>query len=179
MGAGKSKHEFLKGEVLALVEERRYAEALAAADRFGATYPAFQGHLWTFREYVRWRAGERPEADPSGVGWNWTDLERYWELEFELADGAAPEELLGKVDRFIAERPETRAEAMSLRAELLDRLGRTSEAGEVAQSALELARVEKARSIIARGHLALVAERARRLGGALGRTPRLDRAPAS
>ena len=179
MGAGKSKHEFLKGEVLALVEERRYAQALAAVDRFGATYPPFRVHTWIYREYVRWRAGERPEPDPSGVGWNWTDLERYWALEFEVANGGEPEKLLGKVDRFLAERPETRAEALSLRAELLDRLGRTSEAAEVAQSALELVRVEKARSIIARGHLDLVAERARRLGGRRGRIAESDRAPAS
>lgn len=51
-GAGKSKHEFLKGEVLARVEERRYQEALAAVGRFGTTYPGFQNHTWLFREYV-------------------------------------------------------------------------------------------------------------------------------
>ncbi len=62
MGAGKSKHEFLKGEVLALVEEKRYEEALRAVDRFGATYPAVHGKLWLYREYVHWRAGERPVA---------------------------------------------------------------------------------------------------------------------
>jgi tetratricopeptide (TPR) repeat protein len=64
MGAGKSKHEFLKGEVLALVQEKRYAEALEAVDRFGATYPPFEPHLWLFREYVRWRAGEPPRWIP-------------------------------------------------------------------------------------------------------------------
>lgn len=163
IGAGKSKHEFLKGEVLALVEGKRYAEALAAVARFGATYPSFQSHIWTFREYVRWRSGERPEADPSGVPRNWTDLERYWELEFELAAIGKTEEILRRVDRFLAERPETRAEALSLRAELLARQGRAREAAEVVQSALEGIRVEQARSIIARGHLDLVEERARRI----------------
>jgi tetratricopeptide (TPR) repeat protein len=167
MGAGKSKHEFLKGEVLALVEEKRYAEALAAVDRFGVTYPPVLDHTWVYREYIRWRAGERPEPDPAGTAWSWTDLERYWELEFALADGKEPQEILGRVDRFLAERPETRAEALSLRAEILSRLGHDTEAAEVAQSALELVRVEAARSIIARGHASLLAERARRLGGAL------------
>ena len=167
IGAGKSKHEFLKGEVLALVERKRYAEALAAVARFGATYPSFQSHLWTFREYVRWRSGERPEADPSGVPRNWTDLERYWALEFELAAGGKPGEILQRVDRFLAERPETQAEALSLRAELLARQGRAREATEVALDALELVRAEQERSIIARGHLNLVEERAHRLREAL------------
>jgi len=169
IGAGNSKHEFLKGEVLALVEEKRYAEALAAVARFGATYPPWQHHIWIFREYVRWRAGERPEADPSGVPSNWTDLERYWELEFEFAAGGTPEESLRRVERFLVERPKTRGEALSLRAELLARLGRLSEAAEVAQSALELVRVEQDRSIVARGHLDLVEERAHRLGEELQR----------
>jgi tRNA A-37 threonylcarbamoyl transferase component Bud32 len=159
-GAGKSKHEFLKGEVLALVEEKRYAEALAAVDRFNATY---SWNLSIYREYVRWRAGERPEMNDAKVPSNGTDLERYWALEFELAADGKPEEILQRVDSFLAERPETRAEALSLRAELLARLGRLGEAAEVAQSALTLARAERARSIIARGHLNLVEERARRI----------------
>jgi tetratricopeptide (TPR) repeat protein len=163
MGAGKSKHEFLKGEVLALVEEKRYEDALAAVDRFGAAYPPFEDHLWSFREYIRWRAGERPEAHPSRVQPNHTDLFRYWELEFEFAGGGEPQEILSRVDRFLAERPETTAEALSLRAELLARLGRGRDAAEAAQSALELVRGEAPRSIIARGHAVLVEERARRL----------------
>lgn len=170
IGAGKSKHEFVKGEVLALVEAKRYADALAAVDRFGATYPAFDGDLWLFREYIRWRAGERPQADPSGVATNSTDLYRYWELEFEFADGSEAREILVRVDRFLSERPETRAQALSLRAELLDRLGRTREAAETAESALELARGEASRSIIARGHLHLLEERAQRLRDNFRRT---------
>jgi serine/threonine protein kinase/tetratricopeptide (TPR) repeat protein len=161
MGAGKSKHEFLKGEVLALVEEKRYDEALKAVDRFGATfYPAWHEHLWLFREYVRWRAGERPQVDLPRVLPSGTDLERYWALEFEFAAGGNPQEILPRVDGFLAERPETQAEALSLRAALLSRLGRGKEAEDAAQSAFELARVEACRNIIARGHLDLLAMRA-------------------
>jgi tRNA A-37 threonylcarbamoyl transferase component Bud32/tetratricopeptide (TPR) repeat protein len=163
IGAGKSKHEFLKGEVLALVEQKRYEEALAAVARFGATYPAFGSQLWIYREYIRWRSGERPVADPSGVSSNGTDLYRYWALEFAFAEGAEPQVLLKRVDSFLAERPETRAEALSLKAELLSRLGRGPEAAETAQSALELVRVERPRSIIADGHADLLTERAHRL----------------
>lgn len=167
MGAGKSKHEFLKGEVLALVEERRYDEALVAVERFGEAYPPFRDHLWLYREYIRWRAGERPEARPSKVFPNSTDLYRYWELEFEFAGGGKAQEMLPRVERFLAEQPETRAEALSLRAELLARLGRGQDASEAAQTALELVRSEAPRSIIARGHAALVEARAHRLGSKL------------
>jgi tetratricopeptide (TPR) repeat protein len=164
MGAGKSKHEFLKGEVLALVEEKRYEEALRAVDRFDATYPAWHAHVWLYREYVRWRAGERPLVDPAGIPPKSTDLERYWGLEFEFAAGGKPEELLPRVDRFLVEQPETRTELLSLRAELLARLGRMSEAAEAAGVvALERVYGEARRSIVARGHADLLAARAHRL----------------
>ena len=177
MGAGKSKHEFLKGEVLALVEERRYEDALAAVDRFGGTYPFWQPRIWLFRDYIKWRAGQRPEGDPTQVMPNWTDLDRYWALEFAFAEGGDPREILLRVDRFLAERPETRPEALSLRAELLARLGRMKEAEAVTESALELVRVEVARSIIARGHADLLAVRNRRLRGPSQRLTPAD-APA-
>ncbi|MBW8879235.1 MAG: serine/threonine protein kinase [Acidobacteria bacterium] len=164
LGAGKSKHEFLKGEVLALVEEKRYEEALRAVGRFAVTYPSVHSNkVWLYREYVRFRAGERPVVDPTGITPRFTDLERYWELEFEFAAGGSPGEILPRVDRFLVERPETRAEALSLRADLLGSLGRKREAAEVSQSALELVRGERERSIVARGHEDLIAARARRL----------------
>jgi tetratricopeptide (TPR) repeat protein len=163
MGAGKSKHEFLKGEVLALVEEKRYEEAIAAIDRFDVMYPPWKSELWLYRGYVRWRAGECPERDPAGVPPNQTDLKRYWALEFDFACGEKPETMLPRVDRFLAERPETRAELLSLRAELLSRLGRITEAGEASTAALEILREEQGHSIIARGHADLLVERSHKL----------------
>jgi tetratricopeptide (TPR) repeat protein/tRNA A-37 threonylcarbamoyl transferase component Bud32 len=132
IGAGKSKHEFLKGEVLALVEQKRPAEALAAVDRFVAAYPTWKEQTPIYREYIRWRVGEVP------------DIEGF-------------------------ERPVTRAELLSLRSQLLSRLGRQREALEDARNALELAEAEKARSIVARGHLGLLAGRASRLNKELQR----------
>jgi tetratricopeptide (TPR) repeat protein len=161
MGAGKSKHEFLKGEVLALVEAKRFGEALRAVDRFGAAYPSRHEQLWLFRGYINWREGECPEIDPSGVRPNATDLDRYWALDFEFACGGKAEAMLPRVDRFLAERPETRAELLSLRAELLSRLGRIEEAAEASKSSLELLREEQGRSILARGHADLLRERSR------------------
>jgi predicted RNA polymerase sigma factor len=105
---------------------------------------------------------------------NWTDLERYWELEFEFAGGGEPQDILPRVDRFLAERPETRAELLSLRAELLARLDRVREAAETARSALELVRVEATRSIVARGHLDLLIARDRDLRERLLRAESAD-----
>jgi tetratricopeptide (TPR) repeat protein len=161
MGAGKSKHEFLEGEVLALVEAKRYAEALQAVDRFGAAYPSWHEQLWLFRGYIHWREGECPESDASGVRPNWTDLDRYWALEFEFACGGEPREILARVDRFLTERPETWAELLSLKAVLLSRLGHIREAAEASKSSLELLREEQGRSIIARGHCDLLRTRRR------------------
>jgi tetratricopeptide (TPR) repeat protein len=171
MGEGKSRHEFLKGEVLALVEEKRFAEALAAVDRFVATFPPWKDQAPIYREYVRWRAGEIPDLTGFEMPPNRPDLDRYWYFEFQFARGEDPERLLSQVDRALAERPVTRAELLSLRAEILARLGRPKEAAETARSAFELARAEKERSIVERGHIDLLAARVRLLGDELRRTP--------
>ncbi|HVR08553.1 MAG TPA: serine/threonine-protein kinase [Thermoanaerobaculia bacterium] len=158
---GKSKHEFLKGEVLALLEERRYSDALAAIDRYGN---AFSDEA-IYREFVRWRAGEMPNDISSKVPPNGTDLHRYWALECRFARGAEPRGLLAEVERMLSEKPETRGELLSLQAELLARLGERKRAADAARSAYEVVSAERANSIIARGHLDLVRERLQRLAG--------------
>ncbi|HVT19601.1 MAG TPA: serine/threonine-protein kinase [Thermoanaerobaculia bacterium] len=164
---GKSKHEFLKGEVLALVEERQYAEALAAIDRFVAAFPGW-GLPETYREFVTWRSGKLP-GEPKPVAVNATDLERYWATECRFARGADARRLLAEVERLLSEKPETRGELMSLEAELLGRLGDRQRAAEAARRAFDRVRAESANSIVARGHLDLVRERLARLaGGAAG-----------
>ncbi len=163
IGEGKSKHEFLKGEVLALVEANRLGEALEAVDRFGAAFPPEQYQTPIYREYVRWRMGEPPETAALAVSPYRPDLDHYWLLEFEFARGGDPRGLLVRTDKFLDERPVTRAEVLSLRAELLARLDRPEEAREAAARARELIEAERPRSIVARAHASLVEERARRL----------------
>jgi tetratricopeptide (TPR) repeat protein len=166
---GKSKHEFLKGEVLALLEERRYDDALAAIDRFVSGFPEFYREGEIYREFVRSRAGERPNDPSSRVPLNGTDLDRYWAAECRLARGAEPRRLLADVERMLGEKPETRGELLSLQAELLARLNDPKRAAETARSAYEVVSAERGNSIIARGHWDLVRERMRRLaGGAAG-----------
>ncbi|MBV8199142.1 MAG: serine/threonine protein kinase, partial [Acidobacteria bacterium] len=158
---GKDKHEFIKGEVLALLEQRRFAEALAAID----SYSRAMAPEDVYREFVRWRAGELPNDVTSRVAPNSTDLHRYWAIECRFARGAEPRQLLAEVERMLSEKPETRGELLSLQAELLARLGDRKRAAEAARAAFEVVSAESGRSIIARGHLDLVRERLRRLGG--------------
>ncbi|HVT57850.1 MAG TPA: serine/threonine-protein kinase [Thermoanaerobaculia bacterium] len=160
---GKSKHEFLKGEVLALLEERRYSEALAAIDRAGKAFDPGIGEV--YREFVRWRAGEIPNDASAHVAPNSTDLAHYWIAECRFARGADPRQLLAEVERMLSEKPETRGELLSLEAELLARVGETKRAAAAARSAFEVVGAERANSIVARGHLDLVRERWQRLAG--------------
>jgi len=162
---GKSKHEFIKGEVLALLEERRYADALSAIDQFVRGFPAAYGQGEVYREFVRWRAGELPNDPSSRVPPNGTDLDRYCAAECRFARGAEPRQLLAEIERMLGEKPETRGELLSLQAELLARLGDTQRAAETARGAFEVVSAERASSIIARGNWELVRERMQRLAG--------------
>jgi len=180
---GKSKHEFLKGEVLALLEERRYVDALSAVDRYVRGFPAAAGQGDVFREFVRWRAGETPNDPSSNVPPGGTDLDHYWAAECRFARGAEPRQLLAEVERMLGEKPETRGELLSLEAELLARLGDSKRAATAARAAFETVSAERASSIIARGHWDLVRERLQRLagstavnGGAAGRAEAAPRA---
>ncbi len=161
---GKSKHEFLKGEVLALLEERRYDDALAAIDRFSRAFSPEE----VYREFVRSRAGELPNDPSSSVPSNGTDLDRYWAAECRFARGVDSRQLLAEVERMLSEKPETRGELLSLQAELLARLGDTKRAAETARGAFEVVGAERASSIIARGSWDLVRERRQRLAGGAG-----------
>jgi hypothetical protein len=162
---GKSKHEFLKGEVLALLEERRYSDALSAIDRYVRGFPAASGQGEVYREFVRWRAGETPNDPSSSVPPNGTDLDHYWAAECRFARGAEPRQLLAEVERMLGEKPETRGELLSLEAELLARLGDPKRAAAAARGAFEVVSAERASSIIARGNWDLVRERLQRLAG--------------
>jgi tetratricopeptide (TPR) repeat protein len=158
--AGKSKHEFIQGEVLALVELGAFREADEAIDRVRDRYVT-EDNDWTpmYREFVHWRAGELPHPERIDVPLNATDLRRYWKLEFRNARGEAPGSLLVAVDALLAERNQPRSAILSLRAVLLERLGRHAEAVVAAEEAMSHATAEAKGDIRERGHLQLIAER--------------------
>lgn len=158
--AGKSKHEFIEGEVLALAELRAFREADEAIERVRARYVT-ENNDWTpmYREFVHWREGEVPHPERIDVPPNATDLLRYWMVEFRNAKGEDAGSLLGTVDALLAEGNQPRSAIVSLRAILLERLGRHAEAVAVAQEAMSDATQEAKSSIRARGHQHLVSER--------------------
>ncbi len=163
--AGKSKHEFVQGLILALAEQRRWKEADDAIDRFAAAYPDYANYAPIYHNFIRWRRGETPDVSDIRLGWNTTDVTRYWLLEFRLARGEAPGDLLKSAEAEISINAQPQCVWRALRAELLARLGRRDEAAAEARAAWTIAGSERTTSIIARGHLPVVQERFERLAG--------------
>lgn len=130
---GKSKKDVLLGEVLALVELGRSSDAKVRIAWYQTSYGWLSSDVAvdTLRDYVDWRAG-LPGARLStqralaslGYGWEWSLLA----LEFRLSAGESASTLLPEVQRLESLVTEGRGLFMLLRAELLNRLGRSSEA---------------------------------------------------
>ena len=161
--AGKGKHEFIQGLVLALAEQQRWKDADGAIDRFAVGYPNYPVQM--YRQFVRWRRGETPDVAGMQLAWNATDILRYWMLEFRLAAGAAPADLLPLAAAEIDLNAQPQSAWRSLRAELLWRAGRKKEAAAEARAASIIANEERTTSIIARGHLPVIHERFARIAG--------------
>lgn len=162
--SGKSKHEFIQGEVLALVEMGAWRDAYDAIERFHARYVAQRPDSTSkYREFVRWRSGEVPRPETIDVPHNATDLLRYWILEFRAARGDDDGVLLESAEALLAESNQPTGPLLSLRAVLLSRTGRGKEAAAVVREAIEVGRNEARMSIIARAHLPLIQARHRLL----------------
>jgi tRNA A-37 threonylcarbamoyl transferase component Bud32 len=158
---GRPTEDFVEGAILALVEQGRFEDASGEVRRFESAFPRLGRESAVLGEYVRWRRGELPRteipADHSS-----SDLRRYWMLEFELADGADPGPLLAAVDGELAQSSETRAMLLSLKAELLLRLGKPGPALSTATQAQELADLGRGDSVEVRAHADLIETRYRR-----------------
>jgi tetratricopeptide (TPR) repeat protein len=166
-GPGRSRHELIEGFVLAAAELGKWDEAHAEVVRFEDAYRLAYGD-WPayYREFTRWRFGKgMPDVSGVEVPASAIDILRYWRLEFALSRGAAPRELLLRIDPDFEAQSPTRSALLSLHAELLHRLGRTAEARPLIVRAVELARVDSEQTTIARAHKALVEERYRRIMG--------------
>jgi tetratricopeptide (TPR) repeat protein len=166
--AGRAKWEFLEGEVLALTELKRFAEARGEIERFVALYPDDNAFLEIYRRYVSWREGAVPSASGLDINEGSPDVLRYFRLELRFAAGTDPRQMLQEIAAELPHSSEAAAELLSLEGEVLARLGRRTEARRAAQDAYELA-LQKRREITGvRAHFGLIAARAARLAHAAG-----------
>lgn len=163
VSGGKSKHEFIQGMVLALVEMHEFDRAIAHIERFIRTYARFDDWTLLYREYVRWRSGTTPDLAGIVLTPEPTDLARYWTLEFRYQHGEHTDELLRAVTEEVQQRPETLSALLSLQAELLAAAGQRPQAGVAIARAMEVLEHDRTMSIIARGHADIVRERYQRL----------------
>jgi len=158
---GRLKWEFLQGMVFALCEQRRWQEADDEVGRFERLYPDQSGLSEWFRQYVVWRRGGVPVAGDLGL--TAPDVILYWSLEFALKRGEPAERLLPRVEQSLTRLSDSPAMLLSIKAELLDRLGRHEEASAAASEAYERVSRDRWTDITARAHFDVVAERYQRL----------------
>ena len=164
---------YLEGTVLVLAELGRWNEIPQACRRAEEVDPAAMGELGrTYEAWARWRSGQPPaETRLPAAAAEAPEFVRLLRFELAAASGEAPEKLLAAVERERASATETSFLLLSLRSELLARLGRSGEALADARAALAEARRRAPREIHARAFLADLDERARRLEQ-LSRSPR-------
>ncbi len=136
---GRLKYEFLEGEVLALGEQGRWGEAEDAIRTFRRGYPEEMTPDNELQSFVLWRSkGTLPArriVDPSKP-----DLQRYWMLEMSYAAGDDPAALLQVADAELQRISGPDVLVQSVRAGLLERLGRHEEALRLARSTWQEAR---------------------------------------
>jgi hypothetical protein len=157
-----------------LSELGRWEQALLEIERFHAAYP-LTSSSGGYRDYVRWRRGEIPLLEGGGDVGN-PDLAHYWQLELRWARQENAQPLLAAVDAEMKRTSEAGPFLLSLRGELLGRLGRGREALMDAQEALRQTRVSLGTDPAARAHYDLVAARFAAAARRAGRTQEAENA---
>jgi tRNA A-37 threonylcarbamoyl transferase component Bud32 len=158
---GRLKFEFFQGLVLALGEEKRWNEAIDEVDRFEELYPGQASNSRWYRQYIVWRRGGIPTtSDPTLTP---PDIIFYWAIEFGLANGEPPQQLLARADEYLGRVSESRAMLLSVKAELLDHVGRRADAARMAAEAYATATRDRASDVGARAHFDIIEQRYKRL----------------
>jgi len=167
--AGRNKWELLEGEVLALAEVRRFAEARAEIERYTHLYAGNDGDLFeTYRRYLLWREGETPPAEGLNISDASPDFLRYFRLELRVAAGSDPRALLSEIEAELPKSSEAVPELRSLESVVLSRLGRTAEARRTAREGYQLALQQRFLNTGVRALFDVIAERARLVGATGG-----------
>jgi tetratricopeptide (TPR) repeat protein len=165
---GRSKWEYLEGEVLALCELGRLAEARTRIEHFAALYPDAADFAEAMRRYVRWRAGEVPPVEGLSITPTSPDFLRYFLLELRFAGGAPVSAVLREVEAEMPRSSEAVPELLSLQGELLARLGQPAAALRAAREGAQLAREQSRVNTAVRAQIGLIEQRATRLAHAAG-----------
>jgi tetratricopeptide (TPR) repeat protein len=156
-GTGRGKYEYLEGIVFCLGELGRWEEALTEVERFRTAYPS-SNPAGGYREYIRWRIREIPSLE-GGQEISNPDLGHYWLFEFRWVHHESAQTLLAATDEEMKRTSEAGPFLLSLRGELLARLGRNVEALTTEREALRQTRGSLGTNPAARAHYDLVAER--------------------
>jgi tetratricopeptide (TPR) repeat protein len=166
--AGRLKWELMEEIVLALAELGRNEEALAEIDDFVTAYPDLRDPGEVCRHYLRWKM--KAPVSPEGLPINaWSpDLWRYWRLELQLSSGEEPRRLLREIEKELPRNSESDPQLLSLRGEILARLGQPEPAAQAAKEGYELAKRQRRENTGVHAHFSLIAERALRLARAAG-----------
>lgn len=157
MARGRGRYEFLEGAVLSLVQLGRLEEAREETARFSRAFPTQIEFAQWFLEYIDWRAG-RPRLIQPPLE-STPDIIHYTDLEVRAATGTDPRALLARLDELDKRLTSVRGPRLSLRAELLERAGRSGEAFTMAAESLESARLDSMRDTESRALYDLVAQR--------------------
>ncbi|MBK9966345.1 MAG: hypothetical protein IPP07_16195 [Holophagales bacterium] len=164
---GRAPYEFLEGQLFALVEAERWAEADQAVDRFETAFPSFL-QTGLYREFLRWRRGERPDLLPTTTGIG-DDFGKYWALEVRLALGESLDTLVPDLATERKAASDSGSLLLSLSSEIEARRGRLDEALTQATKAWSEVRAARSRQPWARAHAPVVAERLARIAEKAGR----------
>jgi len=179
IASGKSKFEFLMGMVLALGEEGRFDEAEAKSLRFNDEYPSARDVGYFFHEYARWRRGARPEIALLNISALSAPVLRYFLLEYRAARGEDPAGLLTDLAAVMQDPGDAGPGLLSLRGELLARLGRAREALAASRQANDEGQATVGNSTVVRAIYDLIVQRFAKLASAAGDPGAADRALAA
>jgi len=157
---GRANFEHIEGLVFALAEMKQWNEVREIMDTYGRAFPAEIDRLRSYRAWLVWRAtnhfDESIDARPGAI-----DFGRYVALEQEAARaGADPKALIAKIDAEANRMSGIYPPAlMSLKAVLLAKAGRRSEALELAARAASRAKEISWFEGATRAHRAVIEER--------------------
>lgn len=155
---GRSRWETFEGLVFALAEAGRWDDAKQVIDGRDTAEPLAPAPAAYLAAWIAWRRGAAVTLPPHEPA---LDSQTYWRLEFRLATGEAPADLLPDLRRERDGATETRALLRSLESELLARQGLRDQALAAARDALAGVRAGARSSLYDRAHLELVERRLR------------------